>query len=56
MWVIIDTFKSDDIIRKHKKTILASWWDHTAIDWKVYLTLMMTSLWGTGRKYEIVLD
>ena len=26
IWVIIDTFKSNDIIRKPKTTILAFWW------------------------------
>ena len=36
IWVIIDTFKSDDVIRKTKNTILAFWWRPTA----------ETSLWS----------
>ena len=26
IWVIIDTFKSDDVIRKPENAILAFWW------------------------------
>ena len=32
IWVIIDTFKSDDAIRKLKNAILAFWWCHATYD------------------------
>ena len=34
-WVIIDTFKNDDIIRKHEIAILAFWLCHTVYDVKM---------------------
>ena len=32
IWVIIDTFKSDDVIRKPENAILAVWGCHMAYD------------------------
>ena len=32
IWVIINTFKSDDVIRKPENAILVFWWCHTTYD------------------------
>ena len=32
IWIIIDTFKSDDVIRKPENAILAFWQYHTAYE------------------------
>ena len=39
IWVIIDTFKSDDIIRMPENAILMFWWCHMAYD------VIMKSKW-----------